>query len=235
MRAFPARRKATAQLGRLSLPLKSLPPLESALTGCDEPGTASMLRLLRQLALKARQKQPRSFYSIRTVARSFDVPLTTVARVYAQLKKEGILGSVWGSSTIVEPYELNKELRIRGIVALPASLKAFCALRNYRILFENMHAALWRIGFATRQLFYENGDAGKPAFSEALLKEKVDVVLWLLPDPAVLAGTKQLLDRGVRVVSVVDSLIANGRTDYLLSRLHALKEVLNLWKMKGVR
>jgi hypothetical protein len=169
------------------------------------------------------------------VARRFDVPLTTVARVYAQLKKEGILGSVWGSNTVVEPYELNKELRIRGIVALPASLKAFCALRNYRMFFENMHAALWRVGFATRQLFYENGDAGKAAFSETLLNEKVDVVLCLLSDPPVIAGTKRLLDRGVRVVSLADSLIANGRSGYLLSRLHALKEVLNLWKMRGIR
>src|SRR6202045_5398355 len=235
MRAFPLRRKATAQLEHASPPVDRLPPLESAFTRCDEPDTASMSRLLRQIAVKARQKQPRPFYSIRTVARRFGVPLTTVARVYAQLKKEGILSSVWGSSTVVEPYELDKGLRIRGIVALPTSLRAFCALRNYRILFENMQAALWRSGFATRQLFYENGDAAKPAFSDALLHEKVDVVLWLLPDPAVLAGSKRLLDRGVRVVGVVDSLIANGRTDYLLSRLHALKEVLNLWKMKGIR
>jgi hypothetical protein len=98
-----------------------------------------------------------------------------------------------------------------------------------------MNAALWRSGFATRQLFYENDAAAKPAFDEALLHEKVDVVLWLLPDPAVLASTKRLLDRGVRVVRVVDSLTANGRTDYVLSRLHALKEVLNLWKMKEIR
>jgi hypothetical protein len=194
-----------------------------------------MLRLLREMALKARQKQPRPFYSIRTVARNFHVPLTTVARVYAQLKKEGILGSVWGSSTVVEPYELNKELRIRGIVALPASLKAFRALRNYRMFFENMHAVLWRVGFATRQVFYENGNAGMSAFSEALLNEKVDVVLLLLPDPVVLSSTKRLLDRGVRVVTVADSLISNSRADYLLSRLHALKDVVNLWKMRGIR
>ncbi|HYR21504.1 MAG TPA: hypothetical protein VEP30_01090 [Chthoniobacterales bacterium] len=233
MSLSPPERKGLS--GPVAASLMGLPSPAADFPASNGAKAATILRLLRQLALKSRQKQARPFYSIRTVARRFDVPLTTVARIYAQLKKEGILGSVWGSSTVVEPYELDKELRIRGIVALPASLKAFCALRNYRILFENMQTALWRNGFATRQLFYENGDAAKPAFSEALLHEKVDVVLWLLPDPAELAGSKRLLDRGVRVVSLVDSLIANGRTDYRLSRLHALKEVLNLWKTKGIR
>jgi hypothetical protein len=169
------------------------------------------------------------------VARRFDVPLTTVARIYGQLKKEGILASVWGSNTVVEPYELNRELRMRGTVALPACLKTFCALRNYRSLFENVQTALWKAGFATRQLFYENGNAANPAFNETLLNQKFDVVLWLLPDPAVLTGRKRLLDRGVRVLSAIESLIADGRADYVLSRLHALKEVVNLWKLRGVR
>lgn len=235
MKTFPSERKDASQLVDAELSLKGLPSLDSAFTRHDRADTASMLHLLRKMAHKVRQKQPRPFYSIRTVARRFDVPLTTVARIYAQLKKEGILASVWGSNTVVEPYELNRELRIRGIVALPACLKTFCALRNYRSLFENVQTALWKAGFATRQLFYENGNATNPAFNETLLNQKFDVVLWLLPDPAVLTGRKRLLDRGVRVLSAIGSLIADGRADYVLSRLHAFKEVVNLWKLRGVR
>jgi hypothetical protein len=235
MRACPSEWKDAAQPADAALSSNGLPSLDSAFAGRDRADTASLLRLLRKIAHKVRQKQPRPFYSIRTVARRFDVPLTTVARVYAQLKKEGILASVWGSNTVVEPHELNRELRMRGTVALPACLKSFYALRNYRSLFENMQVALWKTGFATRQLFYENGNATKPDFNETLLNQKVDVVLWLLPDPAVLAGRKRLLDRGVRVVSAIESLIANARTEYVLSRLHAFQEVVNLWKLKGVR
>jgi hypothetical protein len=235
MRAFPSERKDASQLVEAELSLKGLPSLDSAFTRHNRADTASMLHLLRKIAHRVRQKQPRPFYSIRTVARRFDVPLTTVARIYGQLKKEGILASVWGSNTVVEPYELNRELRMRGTVALPACLKTFCALRNYRSLFENVQTALWKAGFATRQLFYENGNAANPAFNETLLNQKFDVVLWLLPDPAVLTGRKRLLDRGVRVLSAIESLIADGRADYVLSRLHALKEVVNLWKLRGVR
>ncbi len=235
MKALPSGRTDAAQRAGAVLSLKGLPSLDSAFTRRDRGDTASILCLLRKIARGVRQKQPRPFYSIRTVARRFDVPLTTVARIYAQLKKEGILASVWGSNTVVEPYELDRELRMRGTVALPVCLKTFCALRNYRSLFENMQAALWKAGFATRQLFYENGNAAKPAFNETLLNQNVDVVLWLLPDPVVLTGRKRLLDRGVRVLSAIESRIADGRADYVLSRLHALKEVVSLWKLKGVR
>src|ERR1051326_3542599 len=215
---------------------KALPPAESVFKRSDRVGTANLLLLLRQLAIDAREKQPRPFYSIRTVARCSNASLTTVARIYARLKKEGILGSVWGSTTIVEPYELNKDLHIRGVVALPTSLKAFCALCNYRVLFEHMQLALWRVGFATRQLFYEDGDIGKASFNETLLNKKVDVVLWLLPNSAAIAGSKCFLDHGVRIIRAANSvLIRNDRSDYLLSRLQALKKVLQSWKLKGVR
>jgi hypothetical protein len=235
MRAFRPDGKRRFLAAAPSVTTSGLPLLDSAFTECEREDSTSILCLLRQIALKARQKQPVPFYSIRTVARRFDVPLATVVRIYAQLKKEGVLGSLWGSSTVVEPDELNKQLRIRGVVALPVSLKAFCAVRNYRMLFEKMHTALWKSGFASRQRFYEDGDSVKPAFIETLVNDKVDAVLWFLPATAELASIKRLLDRGVRVVSVVDSLILDRRTDYLLSRLRALKEVVNLWQMKGIR
>jgi len=108
MRTFPSEGKDAAQPADAALSLKGPPSLDSTFTRSDGADTASMLRLLRKIAHGVRQKQPRPFYSIRTVARRFNVPLTTVARIYAQLKKEEILASVYGSNTVVEPDELKR-------------------------------------------------------------------------------------------------------------------------------
>src|SRR6187397_3634159 len=72
---------------------------------------AVALQLLRRAAAANRRSSGRSFYSIRTVARHFGLPATTVTRMYEQLKKEGVLGSIWGSKTIVEPAHLDNDVR----------------------------------------------------------------------------------------------------------------------------
>ena len=57
-----------------------------------------VLGLLRRTAAEHRESTGRPFYSIRTVARHFNLPSTTVIRLYDQLKVEGVLGSVWGAN-----------------------------------------------------------------------------------------------------------------------------------------
>src|SRR6266508_4709202 len=82
---------------------------------------ALVLRLLRQAAMEHRGSKGRPFYSIRTVAANFSLPPTTVTRLYGQLKTEGVLGSIWGSKTIIEPNEIDKDIRLKAIVGLPVS------------------------------------------------------------------------------------------------------------------
>jgi hypothetical protein len=111
---------------------RTLPSLTQTMSSTIPPGgrgvsqkSALLLRLLRHKARATRNKKPKEFYSIREVASHFGVPLTTVSRIYAQLRSEGLLTTVWGSKTFINPTRIDSELRIRGVVALPASLRSF--------------------------------------------------------------------------------------------------------------
>jgi hypothetical protein len=199
-----------------------------------EEKTAVILQLLREAAEKSRDKKSQPFYSIRAVANHFAVPPTTVSRIYTRLKDEGLLASVWGSKTFIEPAQIDKQLRFRAMVGLPAELKLFCALPAYRTFFLNIRDALWRLGFAARLVFYDGRDAEESAFADLLLSYKIDVVIWFLPSPKSKNTAARLVDRGIRLITVVDSLGSSREPCYYLSRQCALKEGLIAWQRDGV-
>jgi DNA-binding LacI/PurR family transcriptional regulator len=194
-----------------------------------------ILRLLRRKALGSRNKKPQPFYSIRAVANHFGVPATTVSRIYNQLKSEGLLTSVWGSKTFVEPAKIDNQVRVRAIVALPASITSFCTLRQYRIFFVEMRDALWKFGFATRLLFYEGNNGQLPSFAEFLLGYRPDIVIWFLPNLKIKGTVARLLDRGTRVITVADSPCDCRAHHYYVDRERAVKNALLSWQQNGIR
>jgi DNA-binding transcriptional regulator YhcF (GntR family) len=217
-------------------PLLGLPALEAITprTNATEQKSALILRLLRQRAQENRTKNRQPFYSIRAVANHFGVPVTTVSRIYGRLKDEGLLAAVWGSKTFVESTQIDKQSRIRAVVALPASLSSFCSVRNYRAFFLSMRDALWRLGFATRLLFYEGHDAEQPSFAELLLSYKVDVVIWYMPNPKCNDTAASLTDHGIRLITIDDYLPSRGQLCYYPSRQQALKKGLIAWQKAGI-
>ena len=216
--------------------LPDLPALGSVSRQTDiaEERSALILRLLRQKAQRSRNKKLQPFFSIRAVASHFAVPPTTVSRIYSQLKDEGLLASVWGSKTFVEPVQIDNQLRVRAVVALPASLTSFCTVREYRTFFLEMRDALWKLGFATRLLFYEGRDAEEPTFAELLLNYKVDIVIWFLPTPRMKGTAARLVDRGIRAITVTDFPASSAEHPYYISREHALKDGLFSWQRDGI-
>ncbi len=216
--------------------LPDLPALESASRRTDvaEERSALILRLLRQKAQRSRNKKPQPFFSIRAVASHFAVPPTTVSRIYSRLKDEGLLASMWGSKTFIEPVQIDNQLRVRAVVALPASLAAFCTSREYRTFFLEMRDALWKLGFATRLLFYEGGNAEEPTFAELLLNYKVNFVIWFLPTPKMKGTAARLVDRGIRVITVSDAQSNSGEYPYYISREYALRDGLLTWQKDGI-
>src|SRR6266403_673156 len=216
--------------------LPALPALESDLRHTDiaEERSALILRLLRQKARRSRNRKPQPFFSIRAVASHFAVPPTTVSRIYSRLKDEGLLASVWGSKTFVEPVQIDNQLRGRAVVALPASLTSFCTVREYRTFFLEMRDALWKLGFATRLLFYEGCDAEEPTFAELLLNYKVDIVIWFLPTPRMKGTAARLVDRGIRAITVTDFPASFAEHSYYISRERALKDGLLVWQKDGI-
>src|SRR6266571_5752158 len=143
--------------------------------------TAAILSLLRNAARQSRRKQIQPFYSVREVAGHFDISVATAERIFTKMRSEGLLRIIWGSKTLIESTQLDRQLRIRGVVALPASLQPFRMAHDYRAFFVEMREVLWKLGFATRLIFYEEREAEDPAFAETLLKHKLDVVIWFLP------------------------------------------------------
>ena len=196
--------------------------------------SAVLLRVLRQKARATRNKKPKEFYSIREVAGHFGVPLTTVSRVYSQLRAEGLLTTVWGSKTFIAPTAIDKDLRIRGVVALPAALVSFCAVRQYRNFFSEIRDALWKFGFATRLLLYEENEVELPIFAERLLNHSVDIVVWFLPTPRSKQTVARLFDRGINVIAVTDSAEDCHGHCYCVDRKPPIRDALLSWRKHGI-
>jgi hypothetical protein len=221
--------------------LPHLPSLEPIVPipkwgGADRDRSLLIMQCLRRTAQKNRKNKKSSpFYSIRTVARHFAVAPTTVSRIYTRLRDEGLLTSVWGSKTFVQPTQLNKQLRVRAVIAMPALLPRFRALPEYRVFFECVQDALWKLGFATRLVFHEGRDAETPVFAELLLNYKADVVIWFLPNSKNLNVAARLLDRGLRLITIGDSLASPGEHCYLVNRQNAFRQGLIAWKRDGIR
>ncbi len=231
--------ECSAELSSTFLPGLRLPESVSRATlHRSDPATqksALLLRLLRQNARRSRNKKAQAFYSIRAVASHFNVPATTVSRIYAQLRSEGLLTTVWGSKTFVTPDRIDNQLRVRGIVVLPACLTSFCTVREYRDFFSEIRNALWNFGFATRLLFYKRIDAESPSFAGYLLKYKPDVVVWFQPIPKPTATVARLLDRGIRVVTVADCPGDRRGHHYCIDRRKAIEDALRGWRQDGIR
>jgi hypothetical protein len=204
-------------------------------TSSEKERAALILRLLRQAAVESRASKSHPFYSIRAVAAHFSVPPTTVTRLYGQLKEEGVLGTIWGSKTVVEPTQINEEIRIKAIVGLPASVQGFATIPNYRMFFIHMQDMLWRGGFGCRLLFHDDSGLDCSDTGDRLLAYNVDLVIWLGP-PANSTNTfRRLSDRGVRQITLTDGLPINGDNGFYLSRRRALKDAMIAWRKSGIR
>jgi hypothetical protein len=217
--------------------LSNLPDLAEvgALDSSTEEKIGLVLGLLRRTAIEHRQSTSRPFYSIRTVARHFHLPSTTVARMYDRLKIEGLLGSIWGSKTIIEPLEMDKDIRLRAIVGLPVALSSFSVSPGYRRFFRLMQQALWKQRFGSRLIFHNNGFVESAGFARMMIDYGVDIVIWLTPPSRASNAVAQLKDRGIRLISIMDGVPLNGEPGHYASRQHALAEGLASWKSTGIR
>ena len=98
---------------RISPDLGPLPSGSALKAGHNE--TASLLEVLRSLAVKNQREQPRVFYSLREVARRFKVPVSTVAKVYHDMEQEGLLSRMRSSKTILNGLRHSRRMSVRGV------------------------------------------------------------------------------------------------------------------------
>jgi hypothetical protein len=215
--------------------LPSLAPLDEAMIrSVDAKAKATVvLQFLRKAAAANRTSTGRPFYSIRTVAKHFALPTTTVTRMYDQLKTEGILGSIWGSKTIIEPPELDNDIHVRGMVVLPVPLRGFSATSTYRLFLRHMQLSLWRERFGSQVFFYDDSILDAAAVADALLELRPEGVIWLMPPHGISSCFARLRDRGVKFLTISDELPINGGPGYFLSWQDAVIQGLHRWKHVG--
>ena len=217
--------------------LPSLPPFESLsnqpFTPKDKATVA--LRLLRQAAVTSRGVKGLPFYSIRTVSTHFSLSPTTVTRLYGQLKAEGVLGSIWGSKTVIEPTQIDQDIRIKAIVGLPVPITTFSAVPAYRHFVRAMQRMLCKQRFGSHVVFYDDAAPDASQLADMLLEYRVDIVIWLMPFPKLCNAITRLVDRGVKSVTIGDQMPINGEFGYYLSWEDPLLEGLSMWRRSHIR
>jgi DNA-binding transcriptional regulator YhcF (GntR family) len=188
--------------------------------------------VLRKVAVKNQQDQPRAFYSLREVETHFQVSYSNVSRVYRQLEEEGLLSRVRGSKTILQALHFDRQLRVRAFVGLPASLSEFVTLQAYRTFFIKIRRVLRLRGFATAMAFFEKEEAATGALSKRLKTYEVDTVLWFQPTREARDTATYLSDRGIRLIGVAHDQLPPIPCRYHVRREAASRKLLEEWKTR---
>jgi DNA-binding IscR family transcriptional regulator len=175
----------------------------------------AMLALLRKAARQGRNKKTQRFYSIRDVAARFRIAPTTVARMFDQLKYEGIIRSVWGSQTILDPAPLDRQIRIRGVIALLAPVELIASKTDCRESLAMLTHEWWQMGFAPRVWPYDADDAESTVFFKRIMDEKPDAIIWISAGSRTTLLARRLLNCGIRVVQITgarpDAALAHAK------------------------
>ena len=216
-----ARKKVTRALA----PLPSRRTLEKA-----HHKTEALIAILRDVAVKNQQEQPRAFHSVRAVAAHFRVPVSTVSRAYGHLEQEGLLSRVRGSKTLLQGLHFDRQLSVRAFVGFPASLSAFVTLQDYRTFFIRIRRELRLRGFAAATAFFEPAEASTDALSNRLKAYEVDTVIWFQPGKEARQTALHLSDLGIRLLAVANDNFSPIPCRYQVRRDTAIKALLTNWK-----
>jgi hypothetical protein len=195
--------------------------------------TERLIELLRIVALKNQRDQPRTFYSVRDVARRFQVTFSTVSRAYKQLEQEGLLSLVRGSKTILQGLHFDRQLKVRAFVGFPASVSRFVTLQDYRTFFIRIRRELRLRGFAAATAFFEPAEAGTDALSKRFKAYEVDTVIWFQPGKESAITALHLADMGIRLLGVANDTFCQFPCRYQVRRDGAIRTLLASWKTEN--
>jgi transposase InsO family protein len=216
-----ARKKVTRALA----PLPSRRALEKA-----HHKTEALIHILRDVAVKNQQEQPRAFHSVRDVAAHFRVPVSTVSRVYRHLEQEGLLSRVRGSKTLLQGLKFDRQLKVRAFVGFPASLSAFVTLQDYRTFLIRVRRELRLRGFAAATAFFEPGEGRSGALTKRFQAYEVDTLIWFQPGEEARDAAPYFADAGIRLLGVANDTYCHVPCRYQVRRDSAIRTLLSQWK-----
>lgn len=189
-----------------------------------------LLEILRRLALTHQRAEPQLFYPLRDAARELGVSLSAISRAYETLKKEGILGTIRASCTVIEGHQATSQISFKGFIGLPLSLSCFATLQDYRSFYFALRRESQRRGFVSNLLFYSDNDRGHDELSAMLTEFGVHHVIWYLPRRSVEPIILRLNDRGIRVICIGDGGAVPVFCKYEIRREPALVAILRKWR-----
>jgi hypothetical protein len=196
----------------------------------DEHKAARLTEVLRRIAIANRTESPQTFYSLREVADHFAVPLSTASRAYSLLEKDSLLCRLRGSKTILAGSVSGRQLTVRGVIGMPASLSCLVASQDYRTFFLRARRELRMRGFVTEVTYFEKRELWNGELSGRLKRYQVDTVLWYLPETAAHETIGSLQDAGVSVIGISDGGLATINSRYEVRRNAATRQLLRTWR-----
>ena len=189
-----------------------------------------LLQRVRRLALKQQRNFVQTFLSLREAATRFSAPVSAVAAVYQHLGEEGIFSSVRGSHTKLLSRGKTRSLKVRGLIAMPASIWRFHTFVDHQRCFRRVRDELHARGFFTTTLFFERSDEERTVVLDWIKRQKVDSVVWILPDGLNRDIVLRLSDAGIRVVGVNITPLAGLHCGYEMRRQKAIRAIIGGWQ-----
>jgi len=188
---------------------------------------------LREAAKASQAAEPQLFYSLREVVQRFRIPLSLGAGIYRQLEREGILRPIRGSGTLLEGLKGTRNARVKGVVAIAASLSRFVSHQDYRTFVIAMGRELRGHDLAAAETFYGGADTGS-GLVDRLRACHPDKVIWYRPPKLLREVLPRLHDIGLPIVGVNDGGFSRACFQYEISREPALIKIVREWKSEGL-
>jgi hypothetical protein len=192
--------------------------------------TDRLFELVRGLALKQQKDAPQIFLSLREAAKRFGVPVSAMATVYKKLTDERVLAGIRGSHTMLAGRKAVRHLKVRGLIGLPVSLSRFQTFLDYQRCLTRICDELHERGFLTSTIFFEKRKGQPEAALKQLKSEKINTVVWLLPDGADDQTVLRLRDLGIRFVGVNITPLTGMSCRYQVRRQQAIRAIVRSWR-----
>ena len=195
-----------------------------------ELSDSQLLDILRRLALTHQRAEPQPFYPLRYAARELRAPVSAISRTYDALRKEGLLGTIRASRTVLEGLDVAARITFKGLIGLPLSLSCFLTLQDYRSFYFALRRESQRRGFVSNLLFFSDDPQGREELSDILEEFGVHFVVWFLPRMSADNTILRLRDKGIRVVGIADGGVSPIFCNYEIRRDKALIAILRKWR-----
>jgi hypothetical protein len=181
--------------------------------------------LLRQIAAKTRNDHLQPFYSMRLVAEHFHVTPAMVSRIYHRMNTEGLLRTVWGSKTLLEPAKSGRNGACR-CVSIPVSLIRFTASSDYRTLILILQLEMWNHELDEHLLFFETHEDEIVCLCTRHHHPLMDTVIWVFPSESSRQTLLRLRDLGLRVFSLTEGLKRGVHNSYAIFDRSSIRTII---------